>query len=110
MAMVDPEVTGRQTIDRLAELDFRTEEQLETPTYTDPTPTDSTLAPVANKFSNIATTNPVTLALVANKLPNTATTNPVEVANTWRRLNSLADPLGSIKKDCHQPMTNQPIL
>ena len=107
---MDPEVTGRQTIDRLAELDFRTEEQLETPTYTDPTPTDSTLALVANKLSNIATTNPVTLALVANKLPNTAITYPVEVANTWRRLNPLADPLGSIKKDCYQPMTNQPIL
>jgi hypothetical protein len=99
-------VTGRQRIDRLAELNFRIEEQLETPTYTDPAPTDSTIALVANKLANIATTNPVTLAPLANKLSNTATTNPVEVANTWRRLNPLADPLGSLKIDCYQPITN----
>ncbi len=103
---VDPQVTGRQRIDRLAELNFRIEEQLETPTYTDPAPTDSTIALVANKLANIATTNPVTLAPLANKLSNTATTNPVEVANTWRRLNPLADPLGSLKIDCYQPITN----
>jgi hypothetical protein len=53
---MDPEVTGRQTIDRLAELDFRTEEQLETPTYTDTTPTDSTLKLVANKLSKATST------------------------------------------------------
>ena len=60
---MDPEVTRRQTIDRLAELDLRTEEQCEIPTYTDATPTDSTLALVPNKLSHIATTNSVTLSL-----------------------------------------------
>jgi hypothetical protein len=63
--------------------DDNTEEQLATPTYNDPASTDSTLALAANKLSNIVTTN------------------PVELANTWCRLNPLADPL-----NCYQPITN----
>ena len=64
----------------------------------------ATIALVANKIPNTATTNRI--ALAANKISNTATTNPIDAANTWRQLNPLADPLASLKEDCHHTVTN----
>jgi Ulp1 family protease len=118
----DLKETGRQTTDRSAELDSNTEEQCATPSYTDTTSTESTLILVANTLSHTAKTKSATIALVANKIPNTATTNrtaleankipntantnPIDAANTWRHLNPLADPLVSLKEDCYHTVIN----